>query len=119
MLVLSRKVGEVITIGSSIRITVLSHERGVVRLGIEAPKSVAVHRKEIYDKIIEANKSASKTEPGALKRALASFDIEPRIAQESSALAFIATPKKSTLPPSHEDPAGNDTETKPDEEPSI
>lgn len=95
MLVLSRKVGEVITIGSSIRITVLSHERGIVRLGIEAPKSVAVHRKEIYDKIIEANKNAVKTEPDALKKFIISLDVAPLITQESSSLAFIATSKKT------------------------
>ena len=95
MLVLSRKAGEVITIGSSIRITVLSHERGIVRLGIEAPKSVAVHRKEIYDKIIEANKNATKTEPDALKRFAISLDVDTLITQESSSLAFIASPKKS------------------------
>lgn len=70
MLVLSRKIGEIITIGSTIKITVLSHDRGVVRLGIEAPKSIPVHRKEIYDKIIEMNKQAAKTEISALKEAL-------------------------------------------------
>ena len=51
MLVLSRKVGEVVTIGNSIEITVISYDRGVIRLGINAPKSIAVHRKEVYDKI--------------------------------------------------------------------
>lgn len=70
MLVLSRKVGEVITVGSSVTITVLSYDRGVVRLGIEAPKSIAVHRKEIHDKIIALNRSAAKTELQALKNAM-------------------------------------------------
>jgi len=110
MLVLSRKVGEVITIGSSIRITVLSHERGIVRLGIEAPKSVAVHRKEIYDKIIEANQNAIKTEPDALKKAILTLDVEPMISQESKSLAFIASPKKPGNSPqnsrTHNDTAG-------------
>ncbi len=70
MLVLSRKIGEVVTIGSSVKITVLSFDRGVVRLGIEAPKSIPVHRKEIHDKIIRMNKEASKTEVTALKHVL-------------------------------------------------
>lgn len=70
MLVLSRKIGEVITIGNSVRVRVLSFDRGVVRLGIEAPKSIPVHRKEVYDKIIEMNKQAAKTELAALKSAL-------------------------------------------------
>ncbi|HYF03902.1 MAG TPA: carbon storage regulator CsrA [Patescibacteria group bacterium] len=95
MLVLSRKAGEVITIGSSIRITVLSHERGIVRLGIEAPRSVAVHRKEVYDKIIEANINAAKTEPGALKRFVVALEMDPTIEQESKSLAFIANTSKS------------------------
>ena len=70
MLVLSRKIGEVITIGSSVKITVLSFDRGIVRLGIEAPRTVPVHRKEVHDKIIEMNRQAAKTEISALKSAL-------------------------------------------------
>ncbi len=67
MLVLSRKIGEVITIGTSVKITVLSFDRGIVRLGIEAPKSIPVHRKEVYDRIIELNQQAAKTELNNLK----------------------------------------------------
>jgi carbon storage regulator len=70
MLVLSRKVGEIITIGSSIKVTVLSYDRGIVRLGIEAPKSIPVHRKEVFDKIIDMNRQAAKTELAALKKAI-------------------------------------------------
>lgn len=70
MLVLSRKIGEVITVGSSVKVTVLSFDRGIVRLGIEAPKSIPVHRKEVYDKIIEINKQAAQSEISALKDAL-------------------------------------------------
>ena len=49
MLVLSRKVGEVITIGSDIKITVLGIDRGLVRLGIDAPKEISIHREELLD----------------------------------------------------------------------
>lgn len=70
MLVLSRKIGEVITIGSSVKVTVLSFDRGVVRLGIEAPKSIPVHRKEVHDKIVEMNQQASKAEVSTMKKAL-------------------------------------------------
>ncbi len=70
MLVLSRKIGEIITIGSSIRITILSFDRGIVRLGIDAPKSIPVHRKEVYDKIIDMNRQAARTELTALKKAI-------------------------------------------------
>ncbi len=67
MLVLSRKIGEVITVGNDVKITVLSFDRGVVRLGIEAPKNIPVHRKEVFDKIIQMNRQASKTELNAFK----------------------------------------------------
>ena len=52
MLVLSRKAGEVVTIGGDIKVTIVSVDRGVVRLGIEAPRDVPVHRKEVYDRIL-------------------------------------------------------------------
>jgi carbon storage regulator len=70
MLVLSRKIGEVITIGNSVKVTVLSFDRGIVRLGIEAPKNIAVHRKEVHDKIVEINKKAASTDIGDFKSAL-------------------------------------------------
>lgn len=76
MLVLSRKIGEVITIGTSVKITVLSYDRGVVRLGVDAPKSIPVHRKEVHDKIIEMNRQAAKTEIAALRRALSASKIK-------------------------------------------
>lgn len=71
MLVLSRKIGEVVTIGNSVQITVLSYDRGIVRLGIKAPRTIPVHRKEVYDRIIALNKQAAKTELFALKMAIA------------------------------------------------
>jgi carbon storage regulator len=70
MLVLSRKVGDVVTIGSTVKITVLSYDRGIVRLGIEAPRNIPVHRKEVFDKVIEKNRQASKTNLSSLKSAL-------------------------------------------------
>lgn len=78
MLVLSRKVGEVITIGNSIEITVVGYDRGVVRLGINAPKSIAVHRKEIYDKIVETNQESSSVQFDVLKDILKSTSIDDK-----------------------------------------
>jgi carbon storage regulator len=75
MLVLSRKIGEVINIGSTVTVTVLSYDRGVVRLGIAAPKTVAVHRKEVYDKIIEINRHAARTQIEALKNAISASQV--------------------------------------------
>ncbi len=51
MLVLSRKLSEKIVIGDNIVVTVVELAGGKVRLGIEAPRDVSVHRKEIYEAI--------------------------------------------------------------------
>ncbi len=51
MLVLTRREGEEIVIAGNIRVTVVSVEGGKVRLGINAPASVPVHRKEVHDRL--------------------------------------------------------------------
>ncbi|MDA1207781.1 MAG: carbon storage regulator CsrA [Proteobacteria bacterium] len=51
MLILSRKVGETLVIGGNIEITVLGSKGNQVRLGINAPKEVSVHREEIQEKV--------------------------------------------------------------------
>ena len=51
MLILTRKVGETLVIGDEITITVLGVKGNQVRLGVNAPKEVAVHREEIYQRI--------------------------------------------------------------------
>ncbi len=61
MLILTRKLDESITIGDEITITVLEIEKGHVRLGINAPKHVAIYRNEIYERIQEENIRAAKT----------------------------------------------------------
>jgi len=53
MLVLSRKLDEVIRINDDIKILVVSIQGDKVRLGIEAPKEVSVHREEVYQRIQE------------------------------------------------------------------
>jgi carbon storage regulator len=61
MLVLSRKKGESIVILDDIIVTVVDLRNGKVRLGIEAPREVAVHRKELYDKINSREEAPSPT----------------------------------------------------------
>ena len=59
MLVLSRKFNENIVIGDDIIVKVVRLEGDVVKLGIQAPASVSVHRQEVYDEIQRTNKSAA------------------------------------------------------------
>ncbi len=61
MLVLARKKGEVIKLGTDITITVLDIRGDTVRLGIDAPRKVPVHRLEIYTEIERANQEAAKS----------------------------------------------------------
>ena len=58
MLILSRKPGETLVIDGRIRVKVLRVEGEVVKLGIEAPLEVSVHRQEVYDEIQKNNKDA-------------------------------------------------------------
>lgn len=66
MLALSRKLQESIIIGDNIEITILSISKDQVKLGINAPKSVPVHRKEIYIQIQEENKEAANMDKNVL-----------------------------------------------------
>jgi carbon storage regulator len=65
MLVLSRKMNQSIMIGDDVRIVVVAVDRDQVKLGIEAPREVPVHRSEIYEEIQRANRAAAGIEPPA------------------------------------------------------
>jgi len=60
MLILTRKSGEGINIGDDIKITVLEIKGRQVRVGIEAPPELMIHREEIYAKILEENRLAAR-----------------------------------------------------------
>ena len=51
MLILTRRLGETIKIGSNVTVTILGIKGNQIRIGIEAPKDVAVHREEIFHRI--------------------------------------------------------------------
>jgi carbon storage regulator len=63
MLVLSRQVDETIMIGDDIEVTVVDIRGDKVRLGITAPKEIAVHRKEVYEAIKRENRAAAQVKP--------------------------------------------------------
>jgi carbon storage regulator len=70
MLILTRRIGESLNIGDEIKITLLGIKGNQVRIGIDAPKHVEVHREEIYDKIKrETRKANTKISDDALDQA--------------------------------------------------
>ena len=62
MLILTRRIGETLIIGDDVNITVLGVKGNQVRLGINAPKDVSVHREEIYLRIQQEKEGSSDTE---------------------------------------------------------
>jgi len=63
MLLLTRKLGENIRIGDDVKITIVEVKGNHVKLGIDAPPSVKVHREEIYERIQEENRRAQGIKP--------------------------------------------------------
>ena len=63
MLILSRRAGETMMIGDEITFSVLSVKGSQVRVGIDAPRNVAVHREEIYERIHREREEAALRDP--------------------------------------------------------
>ena len=65
MLVLTRRRGEAIVVGDDVKIVVLEVNGDQVRLGVEAPRAVTVHREEVYQEILAQNERASMSKKTA------------------------------------------------------
>jgi carbon storage regulator len=77
MLVLTRKLGESIRIGDNISIKVVELDNRHVKIGIEAPRSIAVNREEIYERIQKENMAASSTQDQSVKNIASAFRLNP------------------------------------------
>lgn len=64
MLILTRKVGEIIMIGDDIMVKVLGVRSGQVKIGVEAPRALPVHRQEIFERIQSENGATNGTDAG-------------------------------------------------------
>jgi carbon storage regulator len=69
MLVLTRKVGDVIAIGDNIKIVVMAIKGKQVRLGVQADKNTVVHREEVYQKIQQETRAAMNSDMDATRTA--------------------------------------------------
>lgn len=67
MLVLSRRVGEAIVVGDDVTVTVLEVRGDIVRIGIDAPRSVAVHRAELLAQVQSSNQEAASPSESAVE----------------------------------------------------
>jgi carbon storage regulator len=68
MLILTRRIGETIRVGDEVSLTVLDAKGGSTKIGITAPKEVAVHREEIYEKIAREEQAVSAKNNAGNKR---------------------------------------------------
>ena len=73
MLILTRKLGEKIAIGDDITITLIEIKGTQVKLGIEAPKHIEIHRQEVYERIRQENLSSSDINDSDLSKAFAIY----------------------------------------------
>ena len=64
MLILTRRVGESLIIGDDVNVTVLGIKGNQVRIGVDAPKEIAVHREEIYQRIQQEQNSTERVANG-------------------------------------------------------
>jgi cytosine deaminase len=99
MLVLSRQRGEAIVIGDDIEITVVDVRGDKVRLGIRAPRTTTVHRKEIYDMIKAENRAAAQMQPGDVPRQPPPTEPKMRLVTEETSVPTSDKPGAASADP--------------------
>ena len=77
MLILTRRSGESVMVGDDVVITVFEVRGDSVRIGIQAPRSVAVHREEVYKELQAANQQAASPDEDVLQALVISADAAP------------------------------------------
>jgi len=82
MLILTRKIGEKIAVGDNITIALLDIKGGQVKIGIDAPKEISVHREEIYKRIRNANLKSSEISASDLSKATSLYYNKKRIPEK-------------------------------------
>src|SRR6476660_6663171 len=90
MLVLSRQREQAIIIGDDIEVKIVDVRGDKVRLGISAPRSVDVHRKEVYEAIHRENRSAAEVQPP---------DVAPLVAEPRPDIRIVSQEKENAMDP--------------------
>ncbi|MGB8265497.1 MAG: carbon storage regulator CsrA [Candidatus Velthaea sp.] len=98
MLVLSRKLNQAIMVGDNVRIVVVSVDRDQVKLGIDAPREIPVHRSEVYEEIQRVNRAAAglPAEPSAAPSTTEAAPVRPGRSVNPAALSPRRPPKKKS-----------------------
>jgi carbon storage regulator len=92
MLVLSRKINQAIMIGDNVRIVIVAVERDQVKVGIEAPRDIPVHRSEVYEEIQRANRMAAEQPPAVAAPAKTGTAV-------AASLTVQTRPRPAKVPP--------------------
>lgn len=109
MLVLSRKLGESIVIDGSIRVTILEVRGDNIKLGVQAPRHISVHREEIFQDILRSNQQAQQAVSPSLN--LGSLGLAGKLSSlKPAGKQQLSLPK---LPPQTDAPNGGDAPDSP------
>jgi carbon storage regulator len=77
VLILTRRIGESIVVGDDVVLTVFEVRGDAVRIGIEAPRSIRINRKEVYEEIQRSNEQAVTTSDDALANLRSAIEAKP------------------------------------------